>query len=91
MSTTTLNGLFQFLCGTLSPNNLIWMGEHLIDYAKTKDEHQTCPYSIDEINTRLDLAEQQAAAGLSIDNEEVFRRLNEEFAEDDSEVMSVTQ
>lgn len=42
-------------------------------------------YSINEINERLDLAEQQAAAGMSIDNDEVFRRLNEEFTEDDNE------
>ncbi len=49
-----------------------------------------CPYSMEEVNARLDIAEQQAAAGLSIDNDEVFRRIKEEFAEEEYELMDVT-
>ena len=31
MSTATLTSLLDYLYGTLSPNNMRWVGEHLIE------------------------------------------------------------
>ena len=33
MSEATLNSLLDYLYGTLSPNNMIWVAEHLVKYA----------------------------------------------------------
>lgn len=41
------------------------------------------PYTMDEINARIDEAERQIAAGLTIDSEEMFRELEEEFAREE--------
>lgn len=34
MSTATLTSLLDYLCGTLSPNNMRWVGEHLFAHRK---------------------------------------------------------
>ena len=43
------------------------------------------PYSVEEINTMLDQAEANFAAGLGIPGEVVFRELEEEFAKEEKE------
>lgn len=39
------------------------------------------PYTMDEIRTRMEIAERESAAGLGIDSEEMIRGLETEFAE----------
>jgi hypothetical protein len=46
MSTATLNNLLEYLYGTLSPSNMRWVGEHLIEYAKKQEEPMT-PYTME--------------------------------------------
>lgn len=38
------------------------------------------PYTMEELNARIDRAESEAAAGLGEDHEEVFRKIRERFA-----------
>lgn len=60
-----------------------------VEMTEVEDEPSgalSCPYSMEEVNARLDIAERQAAAGLSIDNDEVFRRIKEKFAAEEYEL-----
>lgn len=71
MSTATLNNLLEYLYGTLSPSNMRWVGEHLIEYAKKLEEPMT-PYTMEEIDNMLDEAETAFEAGDYLTQEEVF-------------------
>ncbi|MBR1506118.1 MAG: hypothetical protein IJ614_08430 [Prevotella sp.] len=72
MSTIALEGLLSYLYGTLSPSNMKWVGEHLIEYAKREQDDQLRPYTIQEIDDMLDEAEAAFEAGDYLTNEEVF-------------------
>ena len=80
MSTETLSNLRDYLCGTLSPSNMLWLAEQLTAYAK---QEELKPYTMEELNARIDEAERQIAAGLSQDSDEMFRELEEEFAQEE--------
>lgn len=86
MSTATLTGLRDFLYGTLSPANLIWLGTQLADYGYKHEESSLKPYTMEEINARIDQAERESAAGHGQDSEEMFRELEEEFAREEQEL-----
>lgn len=83
MNTATLTGLLDYLYSTLTLSNMRWVGEQLIERA-TKEEHTPKPYTMEEINSILDVAEANFEAGLGIPGEEVFRELEEEFAREDA-------
>jgi hypothetical protein len=83
MSTTALEGLLSYLYGTLSPSNMQWVGEHLIEYAKKEQDEQLRPYTMQEINAMLDEAEADFAAGKGIPDEEVWREWDEELAREE--------
>ena len=72
MSTATLTSLLDYLYGTLSPNNMRWVGEHLIEYAKKEESEQLRPYTMQEIDDMLDEAESAFEAGDYLTNDEVF-------------------
>ena len=63
MSTMALEGLLSYLYGTLSPSNMRWVGEHLIEYAKKEQDEQLRPYTMQEIDDMLDEAEAAFEAG----------------------------
>ena len=84
MSTETLSGLLDYLYGTLTPSNMRWVGEHLIERA-TKEEHTPKPYTMEELNAMLDLAEADIAAGRTIPDEEVWRRYDERCTREEQE------
>lgn len=73
MSTIALEGLLSYLYGTLSPSNLRWVGEHLIEYANQEQGERLRPYTMQEIDDMLDEAEVAFEAGDYLTNEEVFR------------------
>ena len=77
MSTATLTSLLNYLYGTLTPNNMRWVGEHLIEYAKKEENEQLRPYSMHEIDDMLDEAEAAFEAGEYLTNEEVFHHQKE--------------
>ncbi len=78
MSEATLTSLLEYLYGTLTPNNMRWVGEHLIQFAD--NEENLKPYTIEELHQMVDESEREIAAGLCQDSEDVFRELEEEFA-----------
>lgn len=43
------------------------------------------PYTMDEINARIDQSEREMAAGLGQDSEEMFREIEEEFLREEAE------
>ena len=57
--------------------------------AKAKEaddkEYSLRPFTMEELNARIDQAEAEIAAGLGIDDEDVWRELEEEFAREDAE------
>ena len=77
MSEATLTNLLEYLYDTLTPSNMQWLGEHLIEHARTETENLK-PYTMEEIDAMIDESERQIAAGLCQDNEDVFRELQEE-------------
>ena len=74
MSTATLTSLLDYLYGTLTPNNMRWVGEHLIEYAKKEEAEQLRPYTKEEIDDMLDEAEAAFEAGDYLTQDEVFHR-----------------
>ena len=81
MSTATLSSLLDYLYGTLSPTNMRWVGEQLIEHAnKYSVDFSPKRYTKEEINAMLDRAEANFAAGLGIDDEEAWDELDEEIA-----------
>lgn len=75
MSTATLENLRDYLYGTLSPDNMYWLAEELMEQAK-KEKEQLRPYTKVEINAMLDQAEADFAAGLGIPDEEAWDELD---------------
>ena len=51
------------------------------DKKQESEEYSFKPYTMEEINARIDQAERESAAGLGQDSEEMFRELEEEFAQ----------
>lgn len=80
MSTATLTSLLDYLCGALSPSNMRWVGEHLIEYASKEEDDRLRPYSMREIDEMLDEAERAFDAGEYLTNDEVFHRQRESVA-----------
>ena len=80
-----MTNLRDYLTGTLSPANMLWLSTQLADFAKKKEKAPLKRYTMDEINTMLDEAEADFAAGEGIPDEEVWRELEEEFAREDAE------
>ena len=77
MSTQALTGLRDYLYGTLSTNDMMWLVEELTDYV-LKDEALK-PYTIEELHERIAKSERDFADGHYITSEELFSDLNEEF------------
>ena len=80
MSTAALQGLLEYLYVTLSPDNMLWVANHLIEQAKQADGSELKPYTMEEINAMLDEAEANFAAGKGIPDEEAWDEWEEDFA-----------
>ena len=64
----------------------IFETDHDILYGVSFDEEYSLrPFTMEELNARIDQAEAEIAAGLGIDDEDVWRELEEEFAREDAE------
>ena len=74
MSTTALYGLRDYLYGTLSTKDMIWLVEQLGSYIR-KDESLP-PYTLEELNARIAKSEQDAAEGRYMSHQEVFESIN---------------
>ncbi len=80
MSTTALQGLLEYLYGTLTPKDMRWVADHLIEHAQRSSEPLK-RLTMEEVNAMLDEAEANFAAGRTIPHEEVMRRWDEEIAQ----------
>ena len=81
MCTATLNNLLEYLYGTLTPDNMRWVGKHLIEHA---DKEETLkPYTIEEIHAMIAESEADIAAGRTISHEEMMRQWEEELAREE--------
>ena len=80
MSTQALNGLRDFLTGTLSIADMNWLAAELKEFADRKEAHPQKPYTMEELNAMLDMAEADIAAGRGTPHEEVMREWDEEIA-----------
>ena len=74
-----MNNLLEYLYGTLTADNMRWVGEHLIEHAKMEEPLK--PYTMEEIHAMLDEAEADFAAGKGIPHEEVMRRSRERLVQ----------
>ena len=74
MSEATLTNLLEYLYDTLTPSNMQWLGEHLIEYAKPK------PYTFEELQARIEQSERDSAEGKLHDFDDVMREIEDEFA-----------
>ena len=86
MSTATLASLRDYLFGTLSTSDMIWLVEEMKNHMLAPEE-KLKPYTMEELNARIDQAERESAAGLGQDSEEMFRELEEEFAYNELEMV----
>lgn len=84
MSTGTLTSLLEYLTGALTTDNKQWLADHL--YQQVREKESMVPYTMEEINSRIDQAERESAAGLGQDSEEMFRELEEEFIHEGMEI-----
>lgn len=71
MSTAILTNLLEYLHGTLTPNNMQWLGEHLIEYAH--EESQLQPYTVEDLLQMAEIGRQQIAEGKHYTTEEVLQ------------------
>ena len=86
MSTATLSSLLEYLYATLSPSNMRWVGEHLIEYAKKEEEEEALtPYTREELLERAEEGRRQIAMGNYCTMEELLQELDEDFAEDNKQ------
>lgn len=75
-----LQGLLDYLYGTLSPTNMRWVADHLIERANWVEAPAPKRLTMEEVNAMLDEAEANFAAGRGIPHEEVMREWDEEIA-----------
>ena len=78
MSTTALTGLLEYLYDTLTPSNLRWVGEQLINEAN-QQEHPMERYTMEEILDMVEKGRQQIDQGEWISHEDFMREWEEEI------------
>jgi len=64
-----LIGLLEYLSSTLSPSNMRWLGEHLIEHAQSTER----PYTMAEIDAMLEESERDFEAGRCYSTEQVLQ------------------
>ena len=90
MSTAALTNLRDYLTGTLSTANMLWLSEELADCAKKKAA-SPCRLTMKEMNAILDRAEEEIAAGIGTPHEEVMREWDEEIERWEQEDLALAE
>lgn len=90
MSNATLEGLRNYLYSTLTPANMLWLGQQLTEYAM-KEECALSPFTMEELNARIDEAEAEIAAGEGTSHEEMMREWEEELAREEQEELKMAE
>ncbi|MBQ8969006.1 MAG: hypothetical protein IJ064_04665 [Bacteroidaceae bacterium] len=81
MSTVALNSLFEYITNSLSEEELIWLTTELTSVT-SRPKRQLEPYTMAEIDARIDESERQIAMGECSATDEVFHRLNGKYGKD---------
>ena len=92
MSTTALTGLRDYLTGTLSNSNMIWLATQLTEFVKKQQQEPPFRrYTMDEINAMLDEAEANIAAGGGTPHDEEMRKWEEELEREEQEELEMAE
>lgn len=83
MSEATLTSLLEYLYGALTPSNQRWLAEHLIEHADSEEGEELTPYTIEELHQMVAEGEREFSEGKWQDSEDMFRELDEEFAQEE--------
>ena len=83
MSTATLSNLRDYLCGTLSTSDMIWLVEEMKNFMRGPEE-KLKPYTMEELNARIDQSERDIAEGRVYEFDDVMHELEEEFAHEEA-------
>ena len=70
MSTTLLEGLRDYLCGTLSTDDMMWLVGEMEEYVRKEGTPK--PYTMEELQERIAKSERDAEEGRFRTHEEVF-------------------
>ena len=70
ISTTTLYSLRDYLYGTMSADEMMWLVEELTNYIRKGDDIQS--YTIEELDSRIDNSQRDAIEGRYRTHEELF-------------------
>ena len=82
MSTTALQNVWNTILGfNLTTENKRWIAEHLIKQVEAETKEQLKPYTMEEINARIDRSEADIAAGRVYTREEMSQMMNEFVAQ----------
>jgi predicted transcriptional regulator len=82
MSTTALQNVWNTILGfNLTTENKRWIAEHLIEQVEAETKEQLKPYTMEEINARIDRSEADIAAGRVYTREEMSQMMNEFVAQ----------
>ena len=73
MSTVALNGLFEYITNSLSDEELMWLVAEL-NTVTSKSHRKLEPYTMEEINARIDESERQIAMGECSTTGDVFSK-----------------
>ena len=77
MSEATLMNLRDYLYGTLSRDDMVWLACELTERARQEEPQK--PYTKEELMARVEGARQRIAEGHYTTSEELWRELDEEF------------
>ena len=84
MSTETLSSLRDYLFGTLSRSNMLWLATQLKERADKEEDLK--PYTMEELHQMVEEGRREIAEGHYCTSEEMFNDLFEEFGVDKKEV-----
>ena len=78
MSPIALQGLLEYLYGTLTPQNMRWVADHLISQADQAEAPAPKRLTMKEVNAMIAEAEADFAAGRVIPDEEAWHEYDGE-------------
>ena len=72
--------LLDLLKSTLTTSEIIWLVEEMKGYLRDSEEDLK-PYTVEELQERIAVSEQQFANGEYLDFDDAMREIEEEFAQ----------
>ena len=77
MSPIALQGLLEYLYGTLTPQNMRWVADHLISQADLAEAPALQRLTMEEVNAMVAASEADIVAGRATPHDEVMRQWEE--------------